>query len=63
MKNFQDKPKLGHITTFGGNPVIAAPLATLRELRDSNLINQIDKALFRKELNTKIIEIKGRGLC
>ena len=66
MKNFQDKPKLGHITTFGGNPVIAAAsLATLRELRDSNLISQIDKkeALFRKELkHPKIIEIRGKGL-
>ena len=64
--NFQDKPKLGHITTFGGNPVIAAAsLATLRELRDSNLISQIDKkeALFRKELkHPKIIEIRGKGL-
>ena len=66
MKNFQDKPKLGHITTFGGNPVVAAAsLATLRELRDSNLINQIDKkeVLFRKELrHPKIIEIRGKGL-
>ena len=43
MKCFQDKPKLGHITTFGGNPVIAsAALATLRVLRDSN-VNEPDK--------------------
>ena len=67
MKNFQDKPKLGHITTFGGNPVIAAAsLATLRELRDSKLISQIDKkeALFRKELkHPKLLKLEERGLC
>ena len=51
MKHFQNKPKLGHITTFGGNPVIAAAsLATLRVLRDSKLINEIKnkEVLFRK---------------
>ena len=66
MKYFQNKPKLGHITTFGGNPVIAAAsLATLRVLRDSNLISQIEKkeALFRKELkHHQIKEIRGKGL-
>ena len=66
MKHFQDKPKLGHITTFGGNPVIAAAsLATLRVLRDSKLISQIEKkeALFRKELkHPQIKEIRGKGL-
>ena len=31
MRLFKDNPKLGHISTFGGNPVIAAAsLATLR---------------------------------
>ena len=66
MKYFQDKPKLGHITTFGGNPVIAAAsLATLRVLRDSKLIRQIERkeALFRKELkHHNITEIRGKGL-
>ena len=55
-----------HGSTFGGNPVIAAAsLATLRELRDSQIIFQINKkeALFRQELkHKKIKEIRGKGL-
>ena len=66
MEVFEDRPKLGHITTFGGNPVVAAAcLATLRELRDSKLIAEIPKkeALFRSELKHKQIkEIRGKGL-
>ena len=66
MRLFKDKPKLGHISTFGGNPVIAAgSLATLRELRDSSIILQIEKkeALFRSKLKHKRIkEIRGKGL-
>ena len=66
MQVLEDHPKLGHITTFGGNPVIAAAsLATLRVLRDSKLISEIPKkeALFRSELkHEKIIEIRGKGL-
>jgi acetylornithine/succinyldiaminopimelate/putrescine aminotransferase len=66
MGLFKDKPKLGHISTFGGNPVIAAAcLATLRELRDSSIISQIEKkeALLRHELkHEKIKEIRGKGL-
>ena len=66
MKYFEENPKLGHITTFGGNPVIAAScLANLRELRDSKIIDQIEskEELFRKELNhKKINNIRGKGL-
>ena len=66
MRLFKDNPKLGHISTFGGNPVVAAAsLATLRELRDSQIIFQIKKkeALFRQELkHKKIKEIRGKGL-
>ena len=66
MKVLMNNPKMGHISTFGGNPVIAAScLATLRELRDSKIILQIKKkeALFRKELkHEKIKEIRGKGL-
>ena len=66
MEVLMDKPKLGHISTFGGNPVIAAAcLATLRELRDSKIIPKIKKkeALFRNELkHEKIKEIRGKGL-
>jgi acetylornithine/N-succinyldiaminopimelate aminotransferase len=59
-------PKLGHITTFGGNPVIAAAcLATLQEITQTNLIQEalIKEKLFRKLLvHTLIQEIRGIGL-
>jgi len=39
MNLLSDNPMLGHITTFGGNPVIAsACLATLNTIIDTNLI-------------------------
>ncbi|SHJ40330.1 Acetylornithine/succinyldiaminopimelate/putrescine aminotransferase [Arenibacter nanhaiticus] len=66
MQSLQDSPKLGHITTFGGNPVIAAAcLATLEELTESQLIADTLKKekLFRKLLkHPKITEIRGKGL-
>ncbi|MDA9893118.1 aspartate aminotransferase family protein [Flavobacteriaceae bacterium] len=66
MKMLEDKPKLGHITTFGGNPLIAAScLATLRVIRDSKLMQEVPEkeALFRFELNhPKIKSIRGKGL-
>ena len=52
MRLLEEHPKLGHITTFGGNPLIAAAcLATLREIRDGYLMEQISskEALIRKE--------------
>ncbi len=59
-------PKLGHITTFGGHPVIAAAcLATLQELTETNLIEKTleKEALFRKTLVHPLIkEIRGKGL-
>lgn len=66
MKTLQDNPKLGHITTFGGNPVIAsASLATLKELTESTLIpDTLEKEkLFRKLLvHPQIKEVRGKGL-
>src|SRR5210317_2052741 len=66
MRLLEDQPKLGHITTFGGNPLIAAAcLATLREIRDSKLMHQIQtkEALIRRELtHSAIKEIRGTGL-
>ncbi len=66
MKLLSHDPKLGHITTFGGNPVIAsAALATLKELTESDLINQTlqKEILFRKLLNHPLIkEVRGKGL-
>lgn len=66
MTSLSDNPKLGHITTFGGNPVIAAAaLATLKEITTSNLMTEAleKEQLFRKHLQHKRIkEIRGRGL-
>ncbi|NRB83656.1 MAG: aspartate aminotransferase family protein [Winogradskyella sp.] len=66
MLTLSDNPKLGHITTFGGNPVIAAAaLATLNEITESKLIPQtlIKEKLIRKYLQHRHIkEIRGRGL-
>lgn len=59
-------PKLGHITTFGGHPVIAAAcLATLREITETRLMQQ---ALEKEQLIRSILvhpllsEIRGKGL-
>lgn len=59
-------PKLGHITTFGGHPVIAAAcLATLQELVETNIML---KALEKEELFRKLLvhplvkEVRGEGL-
>jgi acetylornithine/succinyldiaminopimelate/putrescine aminotransferase len=66
MESLIRNPKLGHITTFGGHPVIAAAaLATLQELFQTNLIQDSLKKekLIRKLLiHPSIIEIRGRGL-
>ncbi|MBT0608508.1 aspartate aminotransferase family protein [Aequorivita echinoideorum] len=66
MALLQDNPKLGHITTFGGNPVIAAAaLATLQELTETDIVQQTlqKEELFRKLLKHPLItEVRGRGL-
>ena len=66
MSLLEDQPKLGHITTFGGHPVIAAAaLATLQEITESQLMTQAleKEALIRKELQHPLIkEIRGKGL-
>ena len=59
-------PKLGHITTFGGHPVIAAAsLATLQEVTESNLMTEAleKEQLFRELLVHPLIkEVRGKGL-
>jgi len=66
MDLLQNKPKLGHITTFGGHPVIAASaLATLTEILESDLMpSALEKEkLFRQLLVHPFIkEIRGKGL-
>tara|TARA_R100000935_G_scaffold1439_1_gene4629 strand:- start:193996 stop:195180 length:1185 start_codon:yes stop_codon:yes gene_type:complete len=66
MALLSDNPKLGHITTFGGNAVIAsAALATLQQLTETELIAQTlqKEKLMRKYLQHPLIsEIRGKGL-
>ena len=66
MSTLKEHPKLGHITTFGGNPLIAASaLATLQEVLKPDLLASVLKKeqLFRKLLvHPKIKEIRGKGL-
>ena len=66
MKSLQHSPKLGHITTFGGNPLIAAAsYATLKEVLESGLMNEVEEKekLFRELLvHPKIKKVNGRGL-
>jgi len=66
MDSLSDEPKLGHITTFGGHPVIAAAaLATLEEITTTNLIQEAleKEALIKKQLQHPLIkDIRGKGL-
>jgi len=66
MDLLQDSPKLGHITTFGGHPVIAASaLATLKEITSSNLMQQAlekEKLIRTLLVHPFIKEIRGKGL-
>ncbi len=66
MQLLSDNPKMGHITTFGGHPVIAAAaLATTKFILDESLMPQTleKEALFRKLLVHPLIEeVRGKGL-
>jgi acetylornithine/N-succinyldiaminopimelate aminotransferase len=66
MSLLKDNPELGHITTFGGNPVIAsAALATLKEITETDLMIQSlqKEKLFRSLLKHPLIkEVRGKGL-
>lgn len=67
MSVLSDSPKLGHITTFGGHPVVAAAaLATLKELYESDLMESVaqKERTIRSQLekHPRVKEIRGRGL-
>ncbi|EMY81795.1 4-aminobutyrate aminotransferase GabT [Psychroflexus gondwanensis ACAM 44] len=66
MGLLSDSPKLGHITTFGGNPVIASACkATLEVLLSTTIIQDVDhkEKLFRELLQHDLIEeVRGKGL-
>ncbi len=66
MDSFTHDPMLGHITTFGGNPVCcASALATLEVLLDERLMDQVEAKgkLIEQCLQHKhIVEIRRIGL-
>ena len=66
MNKLKSEPILGHITTFGGHPVISqAGLTTLKIILRDKLFEKatISELKFKKRLkHPAIIEIRGRGL-
>jgi len=66
MLAFAKKPMLGHITTFGGNPVcVAAAHATLSTLVSEGIVSEVleKERLIREKLQHPIIkEIRSSGL-
>ena len=66
MDLLSHNPKLGHITTFGGHPVIAAAcLATLKEITETTIMSDAlaKEKLFRSLLVHPLIEeVRGKGL-
>jgi len=66
MRLLSDNPKMGHITTFGGHPVIAAAaLATAKTILEGELIQQTleKEKLFRRLLKHDLItDVRGKGL-
>ncbi len=66
LSYFKKAPMLGHITTFGGNPVIAsAALACLNAIEQEKYMEamKVKEARFRESLNSRhISQIRGTGL-
>jgi acetylornithine/succinyldiaminopimelate/putrescine aminotransferase len=66
MRSLTHDPMLGHITTFGGNPVCcAAALATLIEIEEQKLLNNVEEKgrMFEQLLqHPKIKEVRRIGL-
>ncbi len=66
MRHLTFDPMLGHITTFGGNPVsCAAGLATIKAITETNILEEVEEkgALIEQLLQHKSIkEIRRKGL-
>jgi acetylornithine/N-succinyldiaminopimelate aminotransferase len=66
MSCFAEDPVLGHITTFGGNPICCvAANAALKFLVESKLMDEVPskETLIRQKLqHAEILEIRGTGL-
>ena len=66
MDLLSDNPKMGHITTFGGNPLVAAAChATLKTILETALMAEaLEKEKRFRELlvHPLINEVRGKGL-
>lgn len=66
MRHLTFNPMLGHITTFGGNPVAcAAALATLKVLTEDGILDSVEEkgALFESLIqHPSIKEVRRKGL-
>ena len=66
MELFSIAPKLGHITTFGGHPLVCSAAAEgLKVIREEKLLDRIEEKgkLFEVHLKHPLIkEIRRRGL-
>lgn len=66
MNVLKENPKLGHISTFAGHPVIsAAGVATINEIIQNNLMKESlrkEKLIREKLIHPSITEIRGKGL-
>ena len=66
MKLLQQNPMLGHITTFGGHPVVAAAgVATIKAITNASFMEDAlrKEQLIRELLQHPLIdEIRGKGL-
>ncbi len=66
MQSFQEDPPLGHITTFGGNPVCCAgAIAGFKFMNKHKLVDRVEEQskLFKSLLKHEMIkEVRGIGL-
>ena len=66
MRSLTHDPMLGHITTFGGNPVCcASALATLEVIEEEKILLQVEakgKLIQEMLVHTKIKEVRRIGL-
>ena len=66
MSLLKNDPKLGHISTFAGHPVMAAAgVATIKEINTQNLISESlrkEKIIKKYLQHSSIKEIRGKGL-
>lgn len=66
MQAFTSNPMLGHITTFGGNPVCcASALATLTVIEEENILSGVEakgKLIERLLTHPKVREVRRMGM-